>query len=263
MRLNGIIAACRDGPRHRFVGVVLTMLWCLLPLAAQEQEPPDIPDATPEEAAAAPIDSTHAYTQEQLLRRLAEIQGEESKTESREAVVSLFLDGKHLSDMLSRVTYGSQLPKVRYRDLKVALGGTLSPELMYQLGEEQDIIGWVSIEPLKEYGPDWDVDTLTLHLKTPAQYRQGGSIDLRKIHKPNLAEAIKPEPTSAFVNFYHQYVKTEESDHYRLLLEPRIRRNCWVVESALIVDPDSENTYTYHHLRATRDYVKSLARLTI
>lgn len=223
-------------------------------------------NAFADDGAATPRGSSYSYSQEELKQILFELQDKDDQTRAYEAVVSLFWDNEHITEVLGRISNDGTPPKFQYHDLLKFLNDRVKPELLERLGEEQDFQGWVSVCSLERYAPKFSQDDLTLHFTTPPEDNKQKTIDFRGENTCDLSKAVQPEKYSAFLNFYHQAIYTEQQDLYYVLnMEGATRFDPWAAESNFIIDPGAEQSkiLTYNNLRFIRDYPKELRRLTI
>jgi len=208
-------------------------------------------------------ESSAAYTYEQLKERLTELRDEHHQTKSYETLVSLFFDGKHLSETLTQVFYNDHPPLFRFRTIRKLLSDKISSEAMMRLGEAQDLQGWVALDILSTYKPHFNQDTLSFYLTTPPEERDDGVINLLKQPKFDLSNALEPLPHSAYLNFFNIFSWDEDQGHYHLNMEGAVRSHPWEVESRIEVNPEENQKVTYNNLRVIRDYPQKLTRLTI
>jgi outer membrane usher protein len=207
--------------------------------------------------------SNTAYSQEELQRRIAELQNQNEYRAGQEIVVSLFFDRRHLADLIGKVQADGHLEAFRYRDLKRFLRQLISEEAMLQLGERQDIHGWVGIVALGEYSPTYDQDSLSLHFTSPADERDSGVIDLQPKFPIDLSRAVYPRDTSGYVNLFNQMTHDAEGVCYRLVTEGAFRWDPWVIEGRADMALAADVPFDFDNLRLIRDFPQQVTRLTI
>jgi hypothetical protein len=92
--------------------------------------------------------SDYNYSHEELLLRLEKIQLSEEQSVHYEVVISTFFDCQHGAELVAMVSRDGGFPKIRYRDLRTTLCEYFSEEVLWELGEMQDLQGWISVGPI-------------------------------------------------------------------------------------------------------------------
>ena len=208
-------------------------------------------------------DSSSPWTQDEWRARLLEIRGDQAQHKSYETIVAIFIDRKHVAELLGRVTDEGTPPLFRYREIRSLLSSCLDEESLIALAEFQDYQGWVALDHLESYEPRFDQDNLVLFLTTPAFAREEKIINIIPILHPDLSKALEPADFSAYVNTFHQATYDDHHAYYRLDLEGAVRWEPWVLEGDAWLDGRQARAIDYKNLRLIRDWPDCPSRLII
>lgn len=205
-----------------------------------------------------------AVTQDELREKLRMMMQAESSPSWNEAVITLFVDKKHLAEVVGRVDTSGAMPKLQYRDLLKWYKDIVQREDLIDLGEHQDLDGWVSVKYLEKYQPEFNQETLVVQITPPVSLRPTGDLDLRSRFHPNLESAVGPTGPSARVNINNLVTGDGAEYHYTLDLDAAVSAYDWVAEGRIAIDPEAkEKTLTYKNLRLVQDYPDLPARFSI
>ncbi len=183
--------------------------------------------------------------------------------DSQEAYLSLYLNRRYMGELLVVVGRNSDIATFQYRDMQNLLVDKVPRAFLEELGESQDLNGWIPYRAIERYEPDFYLEELSLHLRTPADERDQRTIDFEERRQTDLSKARRPQPLSAYVNVRNLYSYAGEGGHYLLDLDGAVHCKQWVGEGRFDFDAERFRTFDFYELRAVRDYPKKLTRLTV
>ncbi len=198
-----------------------------------------------------------------LRQRLQNMYNEDSQPDTREAILGLFLDRRHLAEVLARVPFNDIPVQLRYRDLKIHLKDRISHERLMELGEAQDLHGWVSVSALSEFEPKFNEDTLSLSLTTPPDQRVSRQIDLVRRQLYDASTAIAPSGTAAYINFNNIYNVSDSGHNYRLDMDAAVHVHDWIAEGRVDAVTNRNQLMDFYSVRAIHDWPEKAVRLTM